>query len=122
MKSNFLLAALGSFSLISNVYANSASESFDVVTQELDHISDLTNNLTKSIKAWDGKDLEAALNNIHCSCQLDCCLCRQCHSSFEKVSRYLRRHPGFQDWHPGSEACLCRQRIHRSHRRQEARF
>lgn len=42
-----------------------SSESFDIAVQELEHVKFLTNNLTESVSAWDGKSVELALYNIH---------------------------------------------------------
>lgn len=42
-----------------------SSESFDVALQELEHVQFLTNNLTESVNAWDGKNVDLALFNIH---------------------------------------------------------
>lgn len=50
--------------LVSSAVAGS-SKSFNIATQELEHIKFLTTNLTDAIKAWDGKSLVGALDNIH---------------------------------------------------------
>lgn len=56
--------ALVAVCLVSSAVAGS-SKSFNIAVQELNHMRFLTNNLTDSIYAWDGKSFVGALNNIH---------------------------------------------------------
>ena len=42
-----------------------SGHSFNIAIEKLDHIKLLTNNVTESIKGWDGKSLEGALHQIH---------------------------------------------------------
>ncbi|RMZ89169.1 hypothetical protein DV736_g3597, partial [Chaetothyriales sp. CBS 134916] len=61
----FLLSmALVSACFISNASAD-ASNTFEIANTALNTILARTNNLTNAIKAWDGTNLLAALNDIH---------------------------------------------------------
>ena len=63
MKLTFSLL-VGIVCFFSNARAGS-EQPLHVATRELNHIQDLTNNLTDVIKAWDVTSLTFALNNIH---------------------------------------------------------
>lgn len=55
---------LGSACLVSNARAGS-SKTFNLATETLVQVQNMTEHLTESIKAWDGKSLQDALTNIH---------------------------------------------------------
>lgn len=64
MRLSFSLAAVGGW-FITKAFAQNSHQTYQMATNELGRIRDLTNNLTDAVAAWDGTDLQTALSNIH---------------------------------------------------------